>query len=391
MTTLTTTRSRAEPPPRADAHRPGNFLVISAHDYRSPRKANIHFIARELARRGPTRFFSLRYSALSRFTADPRLSLDARANRIERQDGVDCFLWKTALHPFNTRRALLRPLETLMFHWYVRSASPVLARWIAEASVILFESGTAPVFFDLAARVNPAARTVYIASDDLDTINAADYVKRTFRRIAPALDAIRLPSRALARTVPGAARLFFIPHGIDPTLATQGDPSPYGSGTHAVSVGSMLFDPAFFAFASHRFPDIDFHIIGSGQPRHPGYGRNVAVYDEMAHADTVRYIKHAHIGIAPYRAARLPDYLADTSMKLIQYDFFGLPAVCPAAVVGDYRSRFGYQPGDAASVVAAIRAALAAPRLSSRRHLSWVEVVDRVLDPVRFEDTRMAP
>ncbi len=389
MSTMTKDIARPAAPAREETRR-GSFLVISAHDYRSPRKANIHFIARELARRGTTRFFSLRYSALSRFTADPRLGLDARANRIERQDGVDCFLWKTPVHPFNTRRPLLRPFETLMFHWYVHHPDPVLARWIDEADTILFESGTAPVFFDMAARRNPAARTIYIASDDLDTINAADYVKRTFRRIAPAIDAIRLPSLALAAGVPRDARLLFIPHGVDPALATQGDPSPYGPGIHAVSVGSMLFDPVFFSFASHRFPEIRFHIIGSGRPRLPGYGDNVTVYDEMPHADTVRYIKHAHLGIAAYRAARMPDYLADTSMKLIQYDFFGLPAVCPQAVVGDYRSRFGYMPGDMFSVVRAVRGALAAPRLSSRRHLSWVEVVDRLLDPSRFDDTRIA-
>lgn len=368
-----------------------NYLIISAHDYRSPRKANIHFITRELARRGATRFFSLRYSRLSRMSADPRLSLDERANRVERHEGVDCFLWKTAIHPFNTRRPLLRPLEALMFRWYVNAANPVLVRWIGEADFILFESGTAPVFFELAARLNPAARTVYIASDDLDTINAAEYVKRTFERIAPALDAIRLPSRSMARTMPGNAKLFFIPHGIDPALATQGDPSPYGEGIHAVSVGSMLFDPHFFVFASHRFPHVRFHVIGSGQPRHPGYGDNVTVYGEMPHAETVRFIKHANIGIAPYRAAQLPDYLADTSMKLIQYDFFGVPAVCPHAVVGNYGSRYGYEPGDEASIAAATVAALEGPRLSSRRHLSWVEVADRVLHPQRFEDTRMLP
>src|SRR5690606_10560086 len=33
---------------RATSH-----LVLSAHDYRTPRRANIHFIAAELARRGP--------------------------------------------------------------------------------------------------------------------------------------------------------------------------------------------------------------------------------------------------------------------------------------------------------------------------------------------------
>ena len=382
------------PPPIGTPHIAGpapgdNFLVLSAHDYRSPRQANIHFIARELARRGPTRFFSLRYSRLSQLTADPRLSLDARANRIERHEGVDCFLWKTAIHPFNTRRAWLRPAEALLFRWYVRAASPVLRRWMEEASVILFESGIAPVFFELGARLNPGARTVYIASDDLDTIHVADYVKRTFRRIAPALGAIRLPSRSLARGMPGGARLFYIPHGIDPALAHQGDPSPYGPGTHAVSVGSMLFDAQFFVFAARRFPELHFHLIGSGQPRHPDYGANVTVYGEMAHAETVRFIKHARIGIAPYRAAALPEYLADTSMKLIQYDFFGVPAVCPHAVAGGYPSRHGYTPGDQASIATAIDAALSAPRLSSRRHLSWVEVTDRLLHPARFEDTAL--
>jgi 2-beta-glucuronyltransferase len=34
-----------------------NFLVISAHDYRSRRKAGIHFVTAELEKRGNTRFF----------------------------------------------------------------------------------------------------------------------------------------------------------------------------------------------------------------------------------------------------------------------------------------------------------------------------------------------
>src|SRR5690606_18386342 len=77
------------------------FLVLSAHDFRSPRKAGIHFVTTELARRGPTRFFSLRYSLLSRYTADPRLSLDQKANQVAVHQGVECYLWKTLIHPFN--------------------------------------------------------------------------------------------------------------------------------------------------------------------------------------------------------------------------------------------------------------------------------------------------
>lgn len=373
-----------DPAAGADQQR---FLVLSAHDFRSPRKGGIHFITEELARRGPTRFFSLRYSRLSQYTADPRLSLDGRANRVEEHQGVSCYLWKTPIHPFNSRKRFLRFGENLLFRRYVASASPVLRLWLAEADVILFESGVSPVFFDLARQLNPQARTIYIASDDLDTINVAHFVKQTFQRIAPAFSAIRVGSRALADSVPSRDNVFLIPQGINHGVADTADPSPYGAGVHAVSVGSMLFDPGFFVEASRRFPDIHFHIIGCGQPHHPDYGENVTVYGEMPYDETLRYIKHARIGIAPYRSTDVPAYLADTSLKLIQYDFLGVPAVCPNPVVGDYASRFGYQPGDGESIERAIAAALAAPRGASRRHFTWAEVTERLLAPECFDDT----
>lgn len=365
------------------------YLVLSAHDYRSPRKANIHFIARELALRGPTRFFSLRYSLLSRQTGDPRLSLDRHANRVETRDGVECFLWKTPIHPFNTRRPALKRVEDLMYRAYVAMASPVLKKWLAESDVIVFESGVAPVFFDLARTLNPKAKLIYIASDDLDTIEVADYVKEAFNRAAPEMTTIRVPSKALVSGIPSRHNVVVVPHGIDPELGADAGGSPYRDALNAVSVGSMLFDPGFFAEASHRFPNMHFHIIGCGQPQHPSYGPNVTVYDEMPHEETVRYIRHADIGIAPYRSESVPAYLADTSMKLIQYDFLGIPAVCPHAVTGEYASRFGYTPGDGVSIEQAINQALKAPKEASRRHLSWAEVTDRILMPSAYPDTEI--
>ncbi len=86
------------------------------------------------------------------------------------------------------------------------------------------------------------------------------------------------------------------------------------------------------------------------------------------------------LGIAPYVSQQVPEYLADSSMKLLQYDFFGLPAVCPHTVVGSYPTRFGYTPGNAIELVAAIKRALQAPHQQSRQYLSWEEVVARVLE-----------
>lgn len=365
------------------------FLVLSAHDYRTPRRANIHFITDELAQRGPTRFFSLRYSRLSRWNGDIRYALDARANAVESHRGVECFLWKPALHPFNTRRPWLRPLEDAMFRRYAQAPSPTLQAWLREADVVVFESGVAVVFAELARRLNPSARLIYRASDGLGAIDTARYVERTLARVAADFDAIALVSPAMADDIASRGNLFHIGHGIDPDLDRHADPSPFAGGLHAVSVGSMLFDPVPIAVASRAFPDVTFHVIGSGQGRIQEYGDNVVVYGEMAHGDTLRYIKHAAFGIAPYAGERIPTYLADSSLKLLQYDYFALPAVCPDAVVGGYRSRFGYAPGDADSVVMAVRRALQAPRVRHRQCLSWPQTVDRLLQPQDYPELRL--
>src|SRR5688572_3194511 len=193
---------------RTEATRPTeNFLVLSAHDFRSPRKAGIHFVAAELAKRGATRFFSLRYSLLSRYTSDPRLSLDDKANQIELHAGVECYLWKTLIHPFNTRRAWLRPCENLMYRWYSDGHNNVLREWIEEATVIVMESGVAPIFYALIKRLNPHASVIYRASDSLTAINVADFVEQAFQHAAANFHTIVLPSKALAESIPSRHNL----------------------------------------------------------------------------------------------------------------------------------------------------------------------------------------
>jgi len=361
------------------------YLLLSAHDFRSPRKAGMHFVASELAKLGTTRFFSLRYSFYSRYKHDPRISLDKQANKIVTHEGVECYLWKSFIHPIR-----IGPFESLMYHVYSYGLNKVLREWIRDSDVIILESGVAPIFFDLIKRLNPQAKILYRGSDALDTVDAAMYIRTTFARTAKHYDTIVLPSKALAETIPSTHNLAFVPQGIDHSVGEKANPSPYGEGIHAVSVGSMLFDPQFFILAGKRFPDIHFHIIGSSQPRHPEYGDNVTVYDEMPFAKTLPYIKHATLGIAPYSSVNLPAYLRDTSLKLTQYDFFGLPAICPHFIAADYPTRFGYDIGDEDSIAQAIARALDPHRpLSKRTVLDWNQVTQRMLAPKNFSDTEV--
>lgn len=374
-----------EPTLRNHQSAPQKYLMLSAHDFRSPRKAGVHFIASELAKMGTMRFFSLRYSFYSRYKHDPRISLDNQANKIVMHEGVECYLWKSFIHPIR-----LGPFESLMYHLYSFGFNSVLRDWIRDSDVIILESGVAPIFFDLIKRLNPTAKVLYRASDALDTIDAAVYIRNTFNRIAKQFDTIVLPSKALADSIPSTNNLAFVPQGIDYSAEEKANPSPYGEGIHAVSVGSMLFDPDFFVLAGKRFPNIHFHIIGSCQPRHPEYGSNITVYGEMPFDKTLPYIKHATLGIAPYSSVNLPAYLRDTSLKLTQYEFFGLPAICPHFIAADYPTRFGYDIGNEDSIAAAISRALNPQQpIPKRRVLNWKEVTDRMLTPKQFSDTEV--
>ena len=122
-------------------------------------------------------------------------------------------------------------------------------------------------------------------------------------------------------------------------------------------------------------------MIGAGRGAERSAAANIVVHDRMLFQDTIPYIAHADVGLAPYEEGPGEAYLADTSMKLMQYGFFGLPAVCPKPVVGGYAGRFGYVRGDQASVASALQAALQAGRLTPVCGLDWDEVTDGILDP----------
>lgn len=373
-----------------------SFLVLTGHDYRAARRANMHFIARELSTRGMTRMFSLGFSPLSTLRGrDPRNGQDIRRNVTERHQGVDCYLWWTIAHPFNLRSSRLASLEKVFFELYCSAAPKILQEWARAADTICVESGLPVLFIPLLRKWNPQARIIYIASDDLTTIQCAPYLSKVFFESALAVDGARVPSALLEPAIPLGIPVFHVPHGID-ALDADESPSPYRAGLNAVSVGSMLFDPDFFHRATSLFPDIKFHVIGAGKPS-SALPANVEVYPEMPHRQTIPFIKYADFAIAPYKNAALPYYLADTSMKLMQYGYLGVPAVCPSFAVGGATDRrFGYEPGDSSSIFAAITSALEAGPSATNEHLSWSDVTDRILEPwlypeIALRDTLEGP
>lgn len=365
-------------------------VVSSVHDYRMPRRGSIQSVAAAFQRMGcRTVFLSVRFSMLSLLRNDPRAFLRDRANRFELCDGLQCYLWRTLWHPFALPGAhqVTAPLHAL----YAALPNQDIDAIFAEADVIVLESGLGAALISRVRRLNEGALLVYRGSDALDTIGAHPFLQETLERSAKDVDHFCLLAPAMARQFAFAEdRVFAVPQGIQPDDYMDIGPSPFGEGRNAVSVGSMLFDPHYFDVAAEAFPDIVFHVIGSGV-RYCGRS-NVQVYGEMAFRDMLPFVKHADIGIAPYRPAPTAAYLADSSLKLTQYAYLRVPAVCPHFAVGHRAHRFGYTPGRASEIVQATRSALSDTFQSdSHLPLSWDEVALRLLDPRAFPDTAIAP
>jgi 2-beta-glucuronyltransferase len=187
------------------------YLLISGHDFRTPRKANVHFIADELARRGKTRFFSVGFSLLSKLKRDPRVSLWDRANKSEHFNGADAYLWRSFLHPFNLRKKWLAPITAAWFRVYRYSAPAVLRQWIEESNTIIIESGMGIIFVNLIRTINPTAQILSLASDALETIGCDEFLRDELARLAASFDGVRIPSVKLVAEFPPHTRLHLPP------------------------------------------------------------------------------------------------------------------------------------------------------------------------------------
>jgi len=367
------------------------IVVLSGfHDYRTSRRASIQALTDAFVRLGhDVSFVSTRFSRLSKRTGDSRVFLWDRANRPEVVDGVTCYLWRTSVHPFAARQPLLSAVMGHVFPLFAALPNRWFDDTMRAADAVIIESSVAAIYVRRIRRLNPRTRIIYFGTDRLDTHGAHPRVQQELVAAGPLIDHFALRSPALASEFGWAAdRLYLAGFGVHPPDFAGIGPSPYTRPLNGVSVGSGLFDSDFFTRVAPLFPQVDFHVIGCGTTFDAP--PNVHIHPEMRFRDTLAWLKHATFGIAPYTYAVGAEYVADSSLKLAQFEYLGRPAVTAAFAAGGNPNRHGYAIGDTASMAAAVTAALAqAGKVEPRAFPTWDEVAARVLDPARYPETKI--
>jgi 2-beta-glucuronyltransferase len=264
-------------------------------------------------------------------------------------------------------------------------------RLFSEADHIVVEASVAAILLRRIHQLNPNARIIYYATDRLDTVGAHPFIQKRLVEDADLIEHVSLRSSLMADDFAwaGSERLRRIGFGIEPADFANIGPSPYPDRVKAaVSVGSMLFDPSFFHNVAPAFPEIQFHIIGCGQRFEAA--PNVIIHNEMPFRATLPFLQHAAVGLAPYAPAPGVEYLSESSLKLAQYEYLGLPAACPDFAAGMVPTRFGYRPGDATSMREAFGAALnRTGSVAPRSFPTWAEIGQHLLHPKSYADTQL--
>lgn len=357
-----------------------NIVILTSHVFlQGYRKASVHFVAQQWAAQGHrVHFVSVGNSWLTLIKNPPRYKRlsAAQGNRFaDVAPNLYAAAYLPPLHAFSTRHALLNRMSGPMFRLYGGHIPRFMRAAVSEADLLVVESGTPICFYPALHRLNPSARTLYFCRDLLKTIGAAPALQRIEEKVISSFDLVVVPSPRIGQMLPPGGRVKFIPQGIDKQLFDDASVSPYAAGSrNAVAVGDMLFDQPAVQQMAQAAAEVDFHIFGV---RWAGVvPDNVKIHGERDFASIVPYIRHADIGLAPYRVTAEDAYLTESSLKLLQYSYCRLPILIPDLIANRRGNIVGYAVGTETKWRDKIDQALAMPKSESFRDgiLSWQDV-----------------
>jgi 2-beta-glucuronyltransferase len=365
---------------RDGAERASAFLFTQQTIGLGGRKTSMVFLAEALAQRGyRVHVVTTQLSWLTRLRRDNKLAAVAGAPRNcwYAADGMYGFLWVPPVHPVGARGRLRQWLTAPLIAAYGALLPRAVVRPLQEAKLVVIESCAAVALFRRIRRIAPEARILYSMSDRMTVVGMHPGLERRLRADAPRYDLVRVPAAALRDDLPGA-RVAVIRHGIDRRAFDRATASPYRDGPNAVLVGDMMLDQPLLARLAEGFPEVRFHYFGR-TPLDFAAPSNLTAWGEQPFERLVPFVQHADVGLALYRRVPGLAYLAESSLKNLQYRYCGLPVVGPGFAVGTVPGALSYDPDRPESADRALRAALMQGRGARGGVSDWHAVAGEML------------
>ncbi len=357
-------------------------VLITAHDYESPRKTGFYFWAEVLTARGiDVDWVTVGLSRLTFLKKDARIITRPYNTWIDIKPYLKKFVWCPPFHPSNFNHDFLNKLTAPLFNLYPQLLPQSVKDHVRGADVFIVESGAGPMLVPVLKKLCPNARFIYNFSDRFNVVKFHPVIPDAEKKTLGMFDLIRTNAAATVNDFAPGVNVQYVPQAIDKHLFDVNVPNPYPSPKNAISVGDMLFDAYAIETLAKKFPDWTFHLFGKKSMLEKPLP-NVIAHGEMAFADLVPFVKYADIGLAPYKSSPDADYLSHSSLKLVQYTYCRLPIVAPHFACKGRDHASGYDADHIESTIApAFERAIQYDRrnIDTSSVLNWEEFVDRML------------
>ena len=347
------------------------------------RKTSMVFLAEALASRGwQTSVVTVQLSQLTRLKRNNRLNTipHKALNKWYDAGTMRGFVWVPLTHPIRFSTTLFNSFTRFLVRLYARQLPSSILAPLKDADLIVIESCVAVALFRQLRRAAPKAKFVYSMSDRLDVVGMHPALQKMLVEDGPNYDLVRVPAELLLDDLPGANSVY-IAHGLQKDAFDRVSDTPYSARLNAVLAGDMMLDQAALSQLAAAFPHVQFHYFGRVQLSPEYQHSNLKAYGEVPFETLADYIKFADVGLALYERRVGLEYIAQSSLKAIQYRYCGLPIVTPDFAVSSEGNMFGYPVEDSTRMIKAMEAALACGRQPQAENSinDWNAVVKEIL------------
>lgn len=311
-------------------------VFLSYHYWFSKRKAGFHFLAEAFLELGAEcLFITSSISRLSLVKRDYRTKcphFNQAVNQIYKvSDKLNISVWMPLFHPFKAKMSILNIALSEVFELYpLLPISENIILYLKQANIIIFESTSSILLLQRFKHINPQAKFVYRASDDLDMIDVPQIVKNYEKKNLHLFDLVSVPSQFLrSKLSKYSDKVKYHSHGFNKELFEKKYTNPYQDmKVNALFVGTGDLDYEFLQIAANVCTNWVFHIIGP-VPRSIKED-NIIYYGEVSYENTIPYIQHADVGLAIRVYRQGSENLQQSSLKLMQFKYYSLPIILPS-------------------------------------------------------------